>query len=159
MMSSRKRAALLAVCALAFPVHAQDKMPTNPVWRASSRLGYGPTKALVAEITQRGSPKAWALQQIEAAHKASAQPARIPAELTHFNLPLEQIFEAFREERDARKAAKDSGQKKEASPRGGAKMENDMFSRDAAREAYLAATAATQLEPLRRLYARRIGEL
>src|ERR1700676_4916961 len=31
--------------------------------------------------------------------------------------------------------------------------------RDAARQAYLAATAATQLEPLRRLYARRIAEL
>ena len=30
---------------------------------------------------------------------------------------------------------------------------------DAAREAYLAATVATQLEPLRRLYARRIGEM
>ena len=31
--------------------------------------------------------------------------------------------------------------------------------RDAARQAYLAATAATQLEPLRRLYARRLAEL
>src|ERR1700675_1013018 len=31
--------------------------------------------------------------------------------------------------------------------------------REAAREAYLAATAATQLEPLRRLYARRLNEL
>src|SRR5205823_8915880 len=31
--------------------------------------------------------------------------------------------------------------------------------RDAAREAYLDATSATQLEPLRRLYARRIAEL
>jgi RNA polymerase sigma-70 factor (ECF subfamily) len=31
--------------------------------------------------------------------------------------------------------------------------------RDAAREAYLAATAATKLEPLRRLYARRLAEL
>jgi RNA polymerase sigma-70 factor (ECF subfamily) len=31
--------------------------------------------------------------------------------------------------------------------------------RDAAREAYLAASAATQLEPLRRLYARRLKEL
>src|SRR5690349_14596380 len=31
--------------------------------------------------------------------------------------------------------------------------------RDAARDAYLAATAATQLEPLRRLYARRMAEL
>jgi RNA polymerase sigma-70 factor, ECF subfamily len=30
---------------------------------------------------------------------------------------------------------------------------------DAAREAYLAASAATQLEPLRRLYARRLAEL
>ena len=30
---------------------------------------------------------------------------------------------------------------------------------DAARDAYLAATAATQLEPLRRLYARRIAGL
>jgi len=31
--------------------------------------------------------------------------------------------------------------------------------REAAREAYLAATSATQLEPLRRLYARRLAEL
>ena len=31
--------------------------------------------------------------------------------------------------------------------------------RDAAREAYLKATAATQLEPLRRFYARRIAEM
>jgi RNA polymerase sigma-70 factor (ECF subfamily) len=31
--------------------------------------------------------------------------------------------------------------------------------KDEARQAYLAATAATQLEPLRRLYARRIAEL
>ena len=31
--------------------------------------------------------------------------------------------------------------------------------RDAARDAYLAATAATKLEPLRRLYARRLAEL
>jgi len=31
--------------------------------------------------------------------------------------------------------------------------------RDAAREAYRAATAATQSEPLRRLYARRLAEL
>jgi len=31
--------------------------------------------------------------------------------------------------------------------------------REAAREAYQAATAATQLEPLRRLYARRLAEL
>jgi RNA polymerase sigma-70 factor, ECF subfamily len=30
---------------------------------------------------------------------------------------------------------------------------------DAARKAYLAATSATQLEPLRRLYARRMAEL
>src|SRR6478736_7586483 len=34
-----------------------------------------------------------------------------------------------------------------------------MGRRDAAREAYLAASAATQLEPLRRLYARRIAEM
>src|SRR5271169_4699225 len=32
-------------------------------------------------------------------------------------------------------------------------------SREAAREAYLAASAATQLEPLRRLYARRLAEM
>ena len=31
--------------------------------------------------------------------------------------------------------------------------------REAAREAYLAATAATQLQPLRRLYARRLAEM
>ena len=135
MVFSCKRAVLLAACALVFPVHAQDKASADPVWRASSRLGYGPTEAMVAEIAQRGGPKAWALQQIEAAHKASTQSARMPAALTHFNLPLEQIFEAFREEREARKAAKDSGPKKDAGPRSAANMENDMFSRDAAREA------------------------
>lgn len=135
MVFSCKRAVLLAACALVFPVHAQDKASADPVWRASSRLGYGPTEALVAEISQRGGPRAWALQQIEVAHKAGTQPARMPAELTHFNLPLEQIFEAFREEREARKAAKDSGPKKDAGPRSAANMENDLFSRDAAREA------------------------
>jgi RNA polymerase sigma-70 factor (ECF subfamily) len=31
--------------------------------------------------------------------------------------------------------------------------------REAARDVYLAATAATKLEPLRRLYARRLAEL
>ncbi len=149
MMFSRKRAALLAVCALVFPVHAQDKASADPVWRVSSRLGYGPTETLVAEITQRGGAKAWALQQIEAAHKASAQPARMPAELAHFNLPLEQIFEAFRDERESRKAAKDLGQKKEGGLRGAAGMGDTMFSRDAAREAAvwrIAACSAPEFE-------------
>ena len=135
MMFSRKRAALLLTCALMFPAQAQDKTPADPVWRVSSRLGYGPTEALLADVTQQGGARAWALAQIEVAHRASTQPARMPAELTHFNLPLERIFEAFREEREARKAAKDQGQKKEAGLRGAANMENDMFSRDAAREA------------------------
>ncbi len=104
-------AGLLAACTS--PLQAQDAA-ANAAWRASSRLGYGPTAAISAEIAARGGAQAWALQQIDAAKRASGEPARIPPELTHFNQPIGAIFEAFREEREARKAAREKQPKKDA---------------------------------------------
>lgn len=113
---------------------AQAETPViDSAWRASSRLGYGPTERMVADIAGQGGARIWAARQIDIAHAAAAQPARIPAELGYFSLPLERIFESFRAEREARKAAKDTGQ-----PGKGAAtsmMEGERFSRDATRDA------------------------
>lgn len=84
-------------------------------WRALSRLGYGPTPALLTALNRQG-PLGWALQQVQEAHAASRQPAAIPADFAHINLPLPQIFEAARREREARAQRKDSGQDKPERP-------------------------------------------
>jgi uncharacterized protein (DUF1800 family) len=123
---------VLAACGVSFHAPAQTQPVADPAWRASSRLGYGPTESLVADIARQGGGRAWAARQVDAAHAAAAQPARIAPELTHFNQPLEQIFAAFRAEREARKAGREKAQPA-ATP--AANMENDTFSRDAAREA------------------------
>ena len=86
------------------PVLAQsDESPGKQAsaWRATSRLGYGPTAATAqaAEL----DPKAWALQQIDAAYSASQRPPSIPAELSRFNAPLNDIARGFAAEREARK--------------------------------------------------------
>ena len=154
-------AGLLVACTS--PLQAQDAA-ANAAWRASSRLGYGPTAAISAEIAARGGAQAWAQQQIDAAQRASREPARIPPELTHFNQPIGAIFEAFREEREARKAGREKQPKKDAGAQamaaptmaapppatpGVAALEGDMFSRDAAREAAvwrIAACSRPELE-------------
>ena len=129
------RTALLVVSAIFLLTPAQGSAQTEPVWRASSRLGYGPTESLVADIEHRGGARAWALQQVDEAYAASRQPAWIPPELTRFNQPLEQIFQEFRKEREARKAGQEKLQKRNDGAPGVGSMENDIFSRDAAREA------------------------
>ena len=70
-------------------------------WRVTSRLGYGPTVATAqaAELDR----KAWALQQIETAYSASHRPPSIPAELSRFNAPLNDIARDFSAERETRK--------------------------------------------------------
>jgi uncharacterized protein (DUF1800 family) len=122
---------VLAACGVSFCAQAQAQPAIDTAWRASSRLGYGPTESLVADIARQGGGRAWAARQVDAAHAAAAQPARIAPELTLFNQPLEKIFTAFREEREARKA----GREKPQPGKSGDGMEYDMFSRDAAREA------------------------
>ena len=129
------RAALLVGGAMACSVQAQTSAPSEPIWRASSRLGYGPNPTLVADVSRIGGVRAWALQQVDAAYRASQQPAAVPAQFTRFHQPLTQIFPVFEEERKARKAGQEKLQKKEDGEPGAGNMETPVFSRDAAREA------------------------
>jgi uncharacterized protein (DUF1800 family) len=76
-----------------------------------SRVGYGPTPWLVQALAQAGSPRDWALQQVDAAHAASQQQPRIAPEWADFNTPLPQIFEQFRAERQARANGQEKLQK------------------------------------------------
>ena len=83
------------------PPDAATGRTAQAVWRATSRLAYAPTPASVQAV---GSvPKAWALQQIDAAHAASQQPATVPPELARINAPLDDIARDFQAEREARK--------------------------------------------------------
>lgn len=90
--------------------------PNAQVWRALSRVGYGPNAALALAAQSAASPRAWALQQVDAAFDASQRPARIAPELSDFNAPLPQIFANFRIEREARASAKTQLQKNRAAP-------------------------------------------
>jgi uncharacterized protein (DUF1800 family) len=148
-LASMARAVLLVACAASVLATARASAQTDLIWRASSRLGYGPTEELVADMARRGGPKAWALQQVDAAYRASQQPATIHPELTRFNQPLEQIFQEFRKEREARKAGQEKLQKKVDGVPGAGRLEGEIFSRDAAREAAawrIMACSAPQVE-------------
>ncbi len=96
---------------LSRPSWAQSE-PAQPTaaqlgtWRVVSRVGYGPTPDLLAEVQQASSPRAWALQQIELAHSASQKPPLIAPDLADFNAPLPDIFAADKRERELRKQIK-----------------------------------------------------
>jgi uncharacterized protein (DUF1800 family) len=71
-------------------------------WRATSRLGYGPTPAL-AQAAQ-ASAKAWSWAQIDTAKAASQRPATLPPALQPLLAADEkQVTARFHEEREARK--------------------------------------------------------
>jgi hypothetical protein len=98
-------AALLA-CLAGPAAYAQaDAAPPSAnaaaAWRAASRLGYAPTPA--SAQAAEAAPRAWALQQIDAAYAASRRPPAIPAELAGINAPLNDIARSFYAEREARK--------------------------------------------------------
>lgn len=85
--------------------------PTEPErmadrWRVLSRLGYGPTPALIASLDAAPDPRAWALQQIDLAQAASRQPPVLAPELALINAPLPELFEGARAERQARASLK-----------------------------------------------------
>lgn len=73
-------------------------------WRVLSRLGYGPTPALLDAVRQAGGAQAWALAAIDAAFAASRQPAAPTPERAAFDQPLPRIFEGVRAARQARRA-------------------------------------------------------
>ena len=83
---------------------AQTDANTAAAWRATSRLGYGPTN-LTAQAAQQ-NPKAWAASQIDVAYAASQRAPNIPSELARFNQPLTTTAKDFLAEREARRNAK-----------------------------------------------------
>ncbi len=98
--------AILAAAALMVSVPASAQSPNEGLtaWRATSRLGYGPSPA-TAQAAQ-GDPKSWALQQIDAAYAASRQAPIIPADLARFNEPVNDIARDFQAERESRRVAR-----------------------------------------------------
>ena len=110
---SRRRALLLAAAGATTTwapwARADDPgAERSATWRVLSRLGYGPTPALLAQVQQAGGPRAWALREIDAAFAASQQPierAGLPAD---FDAPLPEIFQHVAEERAARRERRDA---------------------------------------------------
>jgi len=119
-------ALLLALSLLAgSPVFAQPAdTGASAAWRATSRLGYGPSAA-TAPTAQAGA-RAWALQQLDAAYAASQRAPAIPAELARFNQPVNQIAADFHAEREARRVARHANAAAPAAMPGNA----DNFSRE-----------------------------
>ncbi|MEO7108599.1 MAG: DUF1800 domain-containing protein [Rhodoferax sp.] len=93
-------------------VFAQSATPSTDLstsaqaWRAMSRVGYGPSAALVQTVQASRTPRDWALLQVDAAFNASQQAPRIASELADFNAPLPRIYEGFKRERELRAKAK-----------------------------------------------------
>jgi uncharacterized protein (DUF1800 family) len=90
-----------ALLSLGSQALAQADSSSAAVWRATSRLGYGPSPAS-AQAAQTG-PKAWALQQIDGAYAASQKSANVPAELAAFNAPVDDLARDFHAFNEARK--------------------------------------------------------
>lgn len=77
-------------------------------WRACSRLGYGPTPWLLADLAAHGGPRAWAAAQVQAARAQSQTPPALAPQWAGFLAPLPELFAQEREERQARRAAQAS---------------------------------------------------
>ncbi len=73
-------------------------------WRASSRLGYGPTPVLIDAVQSQGAT-AWALGQLAAAAQAARQAPMVPSDHAQAFAPLPTLMENARREREARKDA------------------------------------------------------
>ena len=102
--SALATAAALVMLLISPLAAAQASANTAAVWRATSRLGYGPTE-LTAQAAQQ-SPKLWATSQIDAAYAASMNSPNIPVDLARFNQSLSSIAKDFSAEREARKNIK-----------------------------------------------------
>ena len=102
----RKIPSMLAVAGLLACPFATAQADANLAdsWRATSRLGYGPTE-LTAQAA-RQNPKAWAATQIDTAYAASQRAPSIPADIAQFNQPIGSLAKDFRAEREARKNIK-----------------------------------------------------
>jgi uncharacterized protein (DUF1800 family) len=99
-------------------------------WRALSRLGYGPNAALLQDIKASGNPRTWALQQIDAAYRASQSAPVLASELKDINAPLPWIFEGVQRERLARASLKATEQTPSKEPAANAKPAREAASAD-----------------------------
>jgi uncharacterized protein (DUF1800 family) len=98
------------------PLRAQSSASTPPeVWRAVSRVGYGPTPALLAAVRQQGA-RAWALQQVDVARSASQTVPAIPSDYAHILQPLPALFEGARKERESAKFRRENAATKPDQP-------------------------------------------
>lgn len=100
------RTAGASAAACAFPwVHAStpDSVRGDALlWRASSRLGYGPTPVLIEALRVEGA-SAWAQAQWQAAALAAAQAPTLAPDTNRAFAPLPELMENARLEREARK--------------------------------------------------------
>jgi uncharacterized protein (DUF1800 family) len=89
---------------------AQVLPETSPaaVWRATSRLGYGPTPAL-AQAAQP-SAKAWSLAQLDEAKQASQRPPQLPTGLQMLAATQEQVSVKYHQENEARRLGREKTQ-------------------------------------------------
>jgi uncharacterized protein (DUF1800 family) len=97
-------ASLLANTTTLAQTPANAGVNTVAAWRATSRLGYGPTQATAQAAEQ--NPKTWATGQIDTAYAASQRAPNIPTDIARFNQPLNATAKDFHAEREARKNAK-----------------------------------------------------
>lgn len=112
---------------------AQADSGPAATWRATSRLGYGPSPAS-AQAAQSDA-KAWSLQQIDAAYAASQQTPRIAPEFARINAPLDDLTRDFQAERLARRTLREADTAAGAPSSMAAPPPADAFSRDMARSA------------------------
>jgi hypothetical protein len=98
----RKRiflASLIAMGAGSFAQTLPDESPAA-LWRAASRLGYGPTPSLMQAA--QSSAKEWSWAQMNAARQASQHPAQLS---TMTQIPAsnqQQVSARFHEQRRSR---------------------------------------------------------
>jgi uncharacterized protein (DUF1800 family) len=81
-------------------------------WRAMTRIGYGPTAALVRAVQASGSPREWALQQVDQAYNSSQRAPVLAQDYGDLQLSLPEVFAKARAEREARKQVKETAQAK-----------------------------------------------
>ncbi len=93
--------ALLSICAASSFAQALPDTSPAAIWRATSRLGYGPTPALV-QSAQAGS-KAWSLAQLDAARASSQRAAFVPPVLQVLAASQQQVSARYHEERETRR--------------------------------------------------------
>ncbi|MFN3398591.1 MAG: DUF1800 domain-containing protein, partial [Sulfurimicrobium sp.] len=98
-------------CIVAPSVKARPLSPeSRSLWRACSRLGYGPNEEWLTSLEGVRDWRAWAQDQIEAALQSSRQSARIDEALAEFAAPLPDLFAAARTEREVRRQLADTGE-------------------------------------------------